>query len=358
MRSLGTRLLVIAAVLALSGAACDSLAEEEEVDGGPAAGEAAPGGRVTMARATWETGWFQAAIYAQLLDELGYEVSDPAELTRDANTFYPALAQEEVDLWVNGWFPLHDIYLDRELFSGQLISEPIEPVGFQVRAGAIQGYLVDKATADAMGLTSMNDFVDPAVAAEFDTDGDGLADLYGCNEGWGCNVVIDDHLDELEWGRNVEQVVGDYSDLIDEVVRPRIEAGEPVLFYTWTPNWTIDVLVPGTDVVWLESPALPDEEADTAVAGLEGCAAGDPCRLGWPVNDIRAVANKEFLEENPPIRRLLEVVEIPLQDIADQNAKMAIEEEYTNAMVRADAAAWIEDNRDLVDSWLETARGS
>ncbi|NNF63444.1 MAG: glycine betaine/L-proline ABC transporter substrate-binding protein ProX [Acidimicrobiia bacterium] len=354
-----SRALLIAGVALLTlAAACGSLAEDGNGDGGPAAGDGPPGGDITMARATWDTGWFQAAIYAQLLDELGYDVSDPAELTRDANTFYPALAQEEVDLWVNGWFPLHDIYLERELFSGQLTSEPIEPVGFQVKAGAIQGYLIDKATADAMGITSMSDLADPAVAAIFDTDGDGRADLYGCNDGWGCNVVIDDHIDELVWGGNVEQVVGEYNDLINDIVRPRIGAGEPVLFYTWTPNWTIDVVVPGTDVVWLESPALPDEEADTSVAGLAGCAAGDPCELGWPVNDIRAVANIEFLEENPAVRRLLEVVEIPLQDIADQNARMAMEADYTDEMVRADAAAWIEMNRSLVDGWLATARGT
>jgi glycine betaine/proline transport system substrate-binding protein len=346
-------LLVIAVV-----GACGSLTDEAAGDGGPAAAEGVSGGEVIMARATWDTGWFQAAIYAQLLDELGYDVNDPAELTRDANTFYPALAQEQVDLWVNGWFPLHDIYLDRELFSGQLTSEPIEPVGFEVEAGAIQGYLIDKATADELGITSMNDLADPAVAAAFDTDGDGLADLYGCNEGWGCNVVIDEQINELDWGPNVEQVVGQYNDLINDTVSPRIEAGEPVLFYTWTPNWTIDVLTPGTDTVWLESPALPDEEADTSVTGLEGCAADDPCELGWPVNDIRAVANTEFLEENPPIRRLLEVVAIPLEDIADQNARMAKGADYTDAMVRADAAAWIDEHRDVVDSWLATARGS
>lgn len=356
MRRVTTRFMIAMAAVSLVLAACGPAAEDGEVDGGPAAGDQV-GGEVTMARATWDTGWFQAAIYAQLLDELGYQVNDPAELTRDANTFYPAVAQEEVDLWVNGWFPLHDIYLSRELFSGDLISEPIEPIGFEVRAGAIQGYLIDKATADANNITSMSDLADASVAALFDEDGDGRADLHGCNEGWGCHLVIDSHISELDWGPNVEQVSADYSDLINNVVRPKVEAGDPVLFYTWTPNWTIDVLVPGEDVVWLESPALEEDAGLDSVSGLAGCAGADPCDLGWPVNDIRAVANTEFLDENPPIRRLLEVVEIPLQDIADQNARMAMEPEYSEAQIRADAAAWIEANRDLVDSWLATARG-
>lgn len=357
MRSRHLRNLALMLCVALVTAACGSLAEEDGGDGGPAGGDVETGGAVTMARATWDTGWFQAAIYAQLIEELGYEVSDPAALTRDANTFYPALAQEQVDLWVNGWFPLHEIYLERELFSGQPISEPIEPIGFQVEAGALQGYLIDKATADELGITSMSDLADPSVAAVFDEDGDGLADLQGCNDGWGCNLVIGEHLEELDWGPNVEQVVADYGDLIGDVVIPRVEAGEPVLFYTWTPNWTIDVLVPGEDVVWLESPALEADEGETSVSGLEGCAAGDPCDLGWPVNDIRAVANSEFLEDNPSIRRLLEVVEIPLDDIAQQNARMISESEYSEGQIIDDAATWIADNQDMVDGWLETARG-
>lgn len=354
MRHLRTSALI--AALALVTAACGSLAEDGGGDGGPAGGDTADV-TVRMARATWDTGWMQAAIYAELLDELGYTVTDPADLTRNANSFYPALARGEVDMWANGWFPLHDIYLDRTLFSGQEVSEPIEPIGFQVRAGAVQGYLIDKATADAEGITSMSDLADTSTAALFDQDGDGLADLFGCNDGWGCNLVITEHIEELDWGGNVEQVVSDYSELIAEA-RQRIEAGEPTLFYTWTPNWTIDQLVPGQDVVWLESPALEDDEGMTEVSGLEGCAAGDPCNLGWVVNDIRAVANSDFLDENPSIRALLEVVEIPLDDIAEQNARMAADSEYSEEQIRQDAVAWIEENRDLVDGWLETARNA
>ncbi len=313
-------------------------------------------GTVSMARANWESGHMQAAIYAQLIGELGYEVSDPAENTRDPNGFYPALASGQFDLWVNGWFPLHDIYLEGELVTGQTVEHPIEPVGYQVRSGALQGYMIDKATADAMGITSMSQLASASVAQVFDRDGDGLADLIGCNDGWGCQTVIDTHISELDWGANVEQVSGDYNDLVAGV-RERVATGEPVLFYAWTPNWTYEVLTPGEDVVWLESPALNDEEGTTEVQGLRGCAS-DPCNLGWAVSSIRAVGNEDFLDDNDDIRRLLEVVSIPLEDIAAQNATMAAAElGYSEDQIKADAAAWIESNRDAVDRWLATARG-
>ena len=302
---------------------------------------------VTMARANWSSGYMQAEVYAQLIGELGYTVTDPADHTLSPNSFYPALDSGQYDLWVNGWFPTHDIYLTSETAAGLEYDRSIEAVGQQVESGALQGYMIDKATADSMGITSMSDLANSSVAAVFDQDGDGLADLIGCNEGWGCATIIDNHIAELGWGDNVEQVSGTYGELM-QGVQSRVAAGDPVLFYAWTPNWTYEALPPGDAVVWLESSALEDDEGTTEVRGLAGCA-GNPCNLGWPVNSIRAVANSEFLDDNADIRRLLEQVQIPLDDIAAQNA--------AGSDAKDAAAAWIADNRALVDIWLANARG-
>lgn len=351
----GRVLPALLVALALVAVACDATADEEGA-GGPGRGEVDARPTIRMARANWDTGFMQAAIYRQLLEELGYEVTDPAEETRTATWFYPALARGGLDLWANGWFPLHEPFLERELVTGQEVREPIAPVGWQVRQGGLQGYLVDEATAEALDITSMDDLTREEVGGAFDHDGDGLADLLGCEAGWACRKTIDAHIEELDWGESVEQVVGSYPSHI-EMAERRVARGEPVLLYTWTPNWTVEVLRPGRDVVWLESPALPDEEDEvTPVENLEGCAAEGPCHLGWIVNDIRAVANEDFLDANPPVRRLLEQIEIPLEDIVAQNARMVRADEYTEADVRRDAEAWIADHRPTIDRWLAAAR--
>ena len=282
-------------------------------------------GPVKIARANWDSGYMQAAIYTALIQELGHEVTDPAASTLSPYSFYPALATGQYDLWANGWFPLHDIYLEGENVTGQEVDLPIEPVGWQVDDGATDGLMVDKATADRLGITSMDDVA--GNAGVFDNDGDGKADLFGCNVGWGCETAINGQIADESWGAGVEQISGVYNDLAQGVVA-KVAAGEPALFYAWTPNWTNTVLVAGENAVWLQS----------------------------NVNDIRAVANTDFLDDNPDIRRLLEVVAIPLSDIAAQNAKMAAGD-YTEADIEADAEAWIAANRDKVDSWLATARG-
>ncbi|MXZ67412.1 MAG: hypothetical protein F4Z17_00070 [Acidimicrobiia bacterium] len=284
-------------------------------------------GPVAIARADWRSGHMQAAIYAQLIEELGYEVTDPAAATLSPYSFYPALAAGQYDLWANGWFPLHDIYLEGENVTGQAVDLPIDPVGWQVAQGATDGLMIDKATADSLGITSMDGVA--ANAGAFDHDGDGKADLFGCNVGWGCESAINDQIANESWGSSVEQISGTYDELAVGVV-DKVSAGQSALFYAWTPNWTNTVLVDGQNAVWLQS----------------------------NVNHIRAVANTEFLDRNPDVQRLLEVVAIPLGDIAAQNAKMAAADEYSEADVQADAQAWIAANRAQVDDWLATARAA
>ena len=302
---------------------------------------------VRMARATWDTGWFQAEVYRILLQRLGYRVEDP--VTMDNPDFYRAAASGDVDMWANGWFPSHDLFIEPNV---------VEPVGKQVDDGALQGYFVDRVTAEAHGITNLGDLADPRIAALFDVDGDGRADLVGCEAGWACAKIIDHHLGAYGLSATVEQVQGDYSPRIAETIT-RYHAGAPVLYYTWTPNWTVGELVPGRDVVWLETPfpSLPPGQVSfldqTAIPGIPGCA-NDPCQVGWPPNDIRAVANSGFLEANPSVRRLLEQVVIPLDDISAQNALM-VEDEGDPGDIRRHAREWVAANEAAVNRWIETS---
>ena len=303
---------------------------------------------VRMARATWDTGWFQAEVYRLLLERLGYGVEGP--VTMGNPEFYDAVATGDVDLWVNGWFPAHDVFVaDRE---------SVEKVGTAVDDGALQGYFVDAVTAETHGITNLGDLADPELAALFDHDGDGRADLVGCEDGWSCALTIDHHLEAYGLTATVEHVQGQYSPLIAETIA-RQRAGESVLYYTWTPNWTVGVLTPGDDVVWLETPfpSLPQgAEADleqTVTAGIPGCA-NDPCATGWRPNDIRAVANSDFLDANPSVRRLLEQVIIPLDDISKQNVRLVTEGGDPEDIQRH-AQEWVDANLALVNEWIFTA---
>jgi len=303
-------------------------------------------GTVRLARANWDTGYFQAEIYRKLLEELGYDVVSPEENELSADLFYVAVNEGEVDMWANGWFSLHDEFL--------AAAPNATRIGEEIPAGGFQGYLVDKATVDAHGIESIEQIAaDPELAALFDVDGDGLGDLIGCNAGWGCHEAIEQHFAEQGFGDTMTHLFAEYSVLMADVIA-RHGRGEPVLYYTWTPNWTVGALVPGEDVMWIEASTHPNGQ--DPVPGVVGCV-NDPCDIGWTANDINVVANKDFLAENPAAAKLVELVTIPLGAVSSQNLLMN-EGESTQADIERHAEEWIAENRDLVDGWLEEARAS
>lgn len=308
---------------------------------------------IHMARATWDTGWFQAEIFRHLFEELGYRVEGPR--TMDNQAFYVAVAQGEVDLWVNGWFPLHDSYIS------STVQAQIAIVGDEVQSGALQGYQVDRKSSELLNITSLADFKRPEVVTAFDRDDNGRADLIGCNPGWACADLIEHHFDQFGLRETVEHIQGDYSPLMLDAIA-RIEQGEPMFFYTWTPNWTVGALRPGEDVLWIEVPPTTGEESKAqtesliTVPNVKGCMS-TPCAMGFPPNDIRAVANQDFLAANPLVHALLEEVKIPLADITAQNARMLAGEDDRIAIAEH-ARVWIAENRGNVERWLATARAT
>ena len=103
-------------------------APEEEAPAAPEEEAPAPdlpgeGVSVTMARANWTTGYMQAAIYAALLRELGFEVSEPADLELAPANAYVAMAEGAFDFWANSWYPNHDPFLNGEI-ARRVFGEP------------------------------------------------------------------------------------------------------------------------------------------------------------------------------------------------------------------------------------------
>lgn len=308
------------------------------------------GKTVQPARATWDTGYFNEALYSRALEELGYDVEDFLEL--DNPVFYQQVGLGDVDFWANGWFPAHDQYED-SFTGGARVAGTVIPLG------GLEGYLVDKAGADEFGITTLADFERPEVAAAYDTDGDGKANFTGCPDGWGCNNIQIHHWDDLGLDEFINRGNVDYNAAMADLIA-RYNNGEHVLFYTWTPNWTVDVLKPGEDVVWIGVPRasspLEITEADQTHSGIPGAVA-DPLLSGWSASDIQVVASNDFLNENPAAVKLFEVMGLALSDVATQNGKMN-EGEDSQDDIERHVDEWIADNQSTWNSWIEQAKAA
>ena len=71
----------------------------------------------------------------------------------------------------------------------------VEAVGYVMKKGGLQGYLIDKKSADSLGIKSVMDI--KKHAAKFDSNGDGKADMIKRPPGWGCEKQITKHFAEL-----------------------------------------------------------------------------------------------------------------------------------------------------------------
>jgi len=287
---------------------------------------------------------FQNQVLAIGLEELGYDVVEMVQM--DVPALHLAVGQGDVDFIAAHWDPLQQTFYERA--GGP---DTVSRIGVLVE-GCLQGYLVDKKTYDERGLHSLDQLTDPAIAALFDADRDGKADLAGCPPGWGCERVVEHHLDAYKLRDTVTHNQGQFDVMAADTIT-RFKAGEPVLYYTYTPHWISQVLVPGRDVEWLEVPftSLPEEQQamDLETTSPEGK------NVGFPVNAMRVVANSEFLESNPAAAKLFELAVIPVGDVNNQNFLLH-EGETSYEEVRRHAEEWIAAHQAEFDSWIEEAK--
>ena len=309
------------------------------------------GVKVQPGRATWNTGYFQEALVRTGLKELGYNAKKPKELSNPL--FYQALALGDLDYWTNGWFPVHDGQMPKNFY------EKGEKVGYVVKAGGLQGYLVSKKEVEKFNIKSLDDFKRPEVKAAFDANGDGKADLTACPAGWGCEGTIAHHMKTYGLEDDINLIKAAYSASMADALA-RYKSGQPAFFYTWAPNWTVFKFKPGEDVMWMNVPEIKPTEAQApqverlTVSGIAG-AVSDPVKLGFVVADIQIVANKKFLAENPAAKEFFKLFTLPLGDINEQNTKMQNGEKSTKDIDRH-VKEWIAKNQSTWNSWLDAAR--
>jgi len=275
------------------------------------------------------------------LTELGYDVQEPKETEYAAMML--ALSYGDADFSVHLWDKLHDTFYKN---SGG--PDTLAKAG-DIIPGVLQGYLTDKKTADKYNITSLSDLKKPEIAKLFDADNDGKADLTGCNPGWGCELVIDHHLKAYGLENTVTHNRGSYFALMADTIT-RYNEGQSILYYTWVPQWISGVLIEDKDVVWLEveKTDLPDgnNDVNTSFKGKN---------LGFAVDTIKAVLNKEFAEKNPAAFKFLSLLTISASDESAQNLKMK-NGEKSEKDIKRHAAQWIKAHRVVFDGWLEQAR--
>ena len=295
------------------------------------------------AHSSWIEEHFQTEIVKIGLEKLGYQVETPKEIEYPAT--YVSLANGDLDYSVI-YYTGHELF-----FNNAGGTDKLEGVGLLTSDG-IQGYQIDKKTADKYNITNIEQLKSPDIAKLFDSDGDGKANLIGCNSGWVCELIIEHHLETYGLQETVEYDRGQYTALLADGIT-RYEQGESIMLYAYNPHWVGAILKPDQDVVWLEVPftSLPKgvediTEQDTSVNGKN---------QGFPKTEQRIVANKKFLAAHPIVKNWFELVQIPAEDINEESLRIK-EGENKPEDIRRHAQEWVANNQELFDSWIKQAQ--
>lgn len=390
-----SKLLGLIAVFALVATACgDSTDDTTAAPDTTEAVAALPGEGVTlnMGRADWSTGYFQAYVYEQVLEELGYDVTDPSTTELGPSLAYLGMAQGDFDFWVNSWYPGHISWHEPELPDGTTVGDHLVIPGTVFDGGGIQGWLITKSFADEFGVYTMEQFNNnPDAIAAYDAEdpvpGNGMADIYGCQESYTCDNIIQNQIAFGNWD-NIQQVIAGYDPMFAEA-EAKVAEDKPIIIYTWTPSTYVSRLIPGQNVYWLGAETVLDDSNPTGQDGGEDhnqtsgptgldpyvgipadqCPAagtvtiddsarvdddGGLCPMGWVPATITPTANKDVFEANPAFAALLENLALPVLDVSlatvDADSQGGTEEVY-----RTLAAEWIAQNRARVDAAIEAA---
>lgn len=285
---------------------------------------------------------FQTLLVMKALEKLGYDVKPIQEVTYPVA--YTTIAQGDATFMADNWDPLH-----KDMYAKAGGNKKLYRKGVYIK-GNLQGYLIDKKTAEKYHITNIGQLKNPKLAKLFDSNGDGKANLSGCNPGWGCAAVIKHQIKAYHLSNTVEQDQGQYSAIIANTIA-RYRQGKPILYYTWTPYWVSGVLKPGKDVVWLQVPfsSLPGKRSNVDTALPDGK------NYGFQPNTQRIVANRKWAMAHPSAAKLFSIMKLSANDVSAQNLAMR-HGQNSDADINRQTDGWIKGHQKEFNHWLKEAR--
>jgi glycine betaine/proline transport system substrate-binding protein len=303
------------------------------------------GANVTALKSNIAEETFQMLILTEILKKMGHKVVATNDVSYDIayQTIANNAESQDVYFLASMWDPLHNSKLEG-------VGGDAKVVKFaNFISNCAQGYLIDKKSAEKYNIKYYNDLKKPEIAKVFDTNGNGKADLTGCNAGWGCEKVIEHQLTAYGLRDTVEHNQGEYSALIADTIA-NYKTGKPILYYTWTPYWVSGKLVPGKDVVFLQ--VTHSDNPNTPSTKLPNGAD-----YGFNVNHQKIVANASVKSNHKDIAKLFDIVKVSVNDISGQNMLMANGQNKEKDIVRH-TQLWLEKNAAKVDAWIKEAKAA
>ena len=237
------------------------------------------------------------------------------------------------DVYTDLWMPNRQGIWDKYVGGAQSVGHNEPYLGTQMMY--VPDYMADR-------VSTVEDLMDPEVAAMFDKDGNGKGEYWAGDAGWKSTRMWQVKFKSYGLSELWEPEI-----LPDATFKAQLKAAiqreQPILFYYWTPEWVHAAY----DITAIEEPARTEgcedmslDEEDWLEASHFACVSSDAL--------IYVAYSKSLETRNPPVAKFLSQIKLD-PDVVNQWILQIGRDKMDPRDVAED---WVNGNMDVVNGWI------
>ena len=243
-----------------------------------------------------------------------------------------------IDIYPDVWMPNHQESWDKYIGENGTIDHNNAPYE------GSQRIYIPTHTAQELGVKSVDDLNNPDIAAKFDSDGNGLGELYAGQAGWNSTKMWQVKLRSYGLDELWEAAIYDHG-----IFRTQLDGAykkkSPVLFYLWTPEW----MHAAYDLTVLDEPPRAEgcenmldakEREDWLEESSFNCVS--------KAAEVWVAFSKNLHERAPKTARFLKQFQLEPAVVNQWLLKIGRDKQDPQDV----AEAWVEENAAVVDRWV------
>ena len=207
-----------------------------------------------------------------------------------------------------------------------------------------QRICVTRDTQERTGISALSDLTDPDMAANFDTDGDGLGEMWIGGAGWASTSIEKIRAKSYGYSETMTLVEMDETLALAQVDNAAAQ-NRNIVFYCYTPHHMFSLY----DLVPLTEPAYDAAEWDVKQPTddpnwLENSRAG----TAWDAARLHVFYATALAESQPEAAAMLGKVKLTTDQVNAIVFALSVDGRDPAEFARE----WVDANADLVDSWF------
>ena len=207
-----------------------------------------------------------------------------------------------------------------------------------------QGMCTTKGTVERTGIANLADLKDPAMAANFDDDGDGKGEVWIGASGWSSTTIEKIRARSYGYDDTMTLEESAEADALADVAAA-IAADENVVFFCYSPHHIFETY---ELVVLDEPPHDPTRWTIVQPSAIPGWLEKSRAGVAWDTASLHITYATSLESEQPQAAAMLTNVTLDTDTLSAMTHALVVERQDPADF----AAAWVEENADRVAGWL------